>query len=133
MKIARIKKEAADVASILKDAADPAVEQYVVEQRASLQTTINILQAIQNNGIEPPATSVEATAANCTLQSTPDRQALPSPFSESRPYSASILAAWEPSSKDVLRSLEAQVAQQKMYNAMAWGAARNQMNIFIQV
>jgi hypothetical protein len=133
MKIARIKKEAADIGRILKDAEDPAVGQYMVEQRASFQTTIDILQGVQGNGIEPTATSVEMTAAKSTPQSTTHRHAHQSPFSESRPFSASISMPWEPSPKDILRRLEAQVAQQQMFNAMEWSTARNQMNIFIQV
>jgi hypothetical protein len=128
MKLARIKKEAVDVAGILKDAPDPSME-----QRASIQDTIDILQAIQRDGLEPKATTVDMAAAKSTSQNTPHIQTQQNPFLEHRQCSSSILAAWEPSPTETLRRLEAQVAQQKMYNAMAWGAVRNQMNIFVRV
>jgi hypothetical protein len=129
LKIARIKKEAVDVAEMLKGAPDPSVE-----QKAGIQDTIDILQAIQCNGLEPTTTTVAETAATKpTRQRIPHVQYQQSPFLEHPRCSSSIFAAWEPSPAETLRRLEAQVVQQKMYNAMAWGAARNQMNIFVRV
>jgi hypothetical protein len=128
MKIARIKKEAADIARILKDASDPSVE-----QRASIQDAIDILQAIQCDELEPKAITVETAAAKSTQQCIPHIQTQQSPFVEHRQSSSSVLTAWEPSPTEALRRLEAKVVEQKWYNAMAWSAARNQMNIFVRV
>lgn len=133
MKLARMKKDVQDIVNILQNTADPSLKQYVTEQRPCIQRTIATLQALQGDGPDSTAASVEGDITGSNVSSTAQPPAHPSPISNSPPRSSSALEVLGPSHEEILRSLEAEVQQQKLHNSVAWNYTRKNLNLFICV
>ncbi|OAL42559.1 hypothetical protein IQ07DRAFT_686256 [Pyrenochaeta sp. DS3sAY3a] len=133
MKLARMKKDVQDIVDILQNNADLSLKQYVTEQRPCIQRTVVTLQALQGEGPDSTAALLEGDITGSNVSSTAKPPAHPSSISDSPSRSSSTLEVLSPTHEEILRSLEAEVQQQKVYNSMAWKYTRKNLNLYICV
>lgn len=127
MKLACINKDIDDVTSILENATDPSITKYLVERQPCIQRTVDTFRAFLCHLPEPTTASSQKGTDDFAMDSTPNLVTQPSSVSDQSCF-VSALETLDPSPREILQKLEAQIRQQRVYNAVAWSYARNHLN-----
>ena len=127
MKLARINKDVDDVASILENATDPSITEYLVERQPCIQRTVDTSRASLCHLPEPTTACSQKDTDDFAIYSTPNLMTQPSSVSDQSSF-VSALETLDPSPGEILQKLKAHIRQQKVYNAVAWSYARNRPN-----
>jgi hypothetical protein len=127
MKLVCINKDVDDVASILENATDPSIKTYLVERQPCIQRTVDTFRAFLCHLSELTTASSQKDTDDFAMDSTPNLPTQPSSVSDQSCF-VSALETMDPSPGEILQKLEAQIRQQKIYNAVAWSYDRNHLN-----
>ncbi|KAB2100033.1 hypothetical protein AG0111_0g11794 [Alternaria gaisen] len=126
-KLACINKDINDVASILENATDPSTKTYLVERQPCIQRTVDTFRAFLCHLSEPTTASSQKDTDDSAMDVTPNLPTQSSSVSDQSCF-FSALETMDPSPGEILQKLEAQIRQQKIYNAVAWSYAGSHLN-----
>ncbi|RYO47960.1 hypothetical protein AA0116_g12911 [Alternaria tenuissima] len=126
-KLACINKDINDVASILENATDPSTKTYLVERQPCIQRTVDTFRAFLCHLSEPTTASSQKDTDDSAMDVTPNLPTQSSSVSDQFCF-FSALETMDPSPGEILQKLEAQIRQQKIYNAVAWSYAGSHLN-----
>lgn len=144
MKLTRIKKDADDVANILRDTTDSSTEQYMMEQQPNIQRMLETLRTLLCDETEATASPVAFHTTDSTPETKIHLSAQPNPTSERHAASISSEEAQKSSPVEIfrsgkakesldmesIRSLEAQLQHQRaMY--ITWGSSKHHSHAYI--